>query len=910
MANDDPRLRDSRRDGLYEHVDRSDDLEPLERVDPSALHPSRRGLRHHPLSVSAAIVLGVLTVSAIFARAAEAGPAAPIDVELTQPNGVSFTAHGYGDEWANGYESSRGYTVVLDGASGFWEYAAEAPSGDLVPTGRRVAIDPPNGLPKHARGDEGGPVGAAPAGATPAQSTPNVGTQKALILLVQFTDQPSVGTTATQWNARYFAASSSVADYYADVSYGKFALAPGAETHGTGNDGVVGWLSLNRTHPNTAGNTGSANQLLTRDALVAADAFVNFASYDTDGNGAVTTNELHVVVVAAGYEASWDSSCGRSVWGHQWSLTDAQAPTLDGVTVARGSQGGRFMQFGESDCGSLATMGIMVHELGHDLGLPDLYDTDGSSEGVGRWSIMSTGSWNTVSGAPAGSVPAEPDAFSRWYEGWVTPQQVIGTQSGVSIAQVETNQAVYQLGSNPGGVDWTWYQSTGTGEYFLLENRQLVNYDAGLPGCGLLIWHIDETRTSNNSTNANEARKLVDLAEADSLDDLDFGADRGDAGDPYPGSSGNRSFGDATYPNSKLYSGAASGVSVLNISTACGATMTADLTAPSNVTGPANNDFANAQVLSGSTPSRAGDTNVGATKQTGEPNHAGNAGGASIWYRWTAPVAGPVTVDTLGSSFDTLLAVYRGSSVGSLTLVAANDNAADPTSSLTFNATAGTVYRIAVDGFNGGTGPASGTVTLHLSQGSVGGCTPSVAISAADFAFTPKAATVQQGSCATWNFSGAGNHSATDTKQLGPSSTPLFDSGARAPGSSYSFRFVGAGTYPYRSTVGTDPTSMSGSIKVPLKASATTGGVSSSITITWSSATVAGFRSDVQYRFKPPGGAYGAWTNWRVDQTGTSAAFVPSSLHGVGTYQFRGRYENGSTLKASNYSAAITVTIS
>ena len=69
-------------------------------------------------------------------------------------------------------------------------------------------------------------------------------------------------------------------------------------------------------------------------------------------------------------------------------------------------------------------------------------------------------------------------------------------------------------------------------------------------------------------------------------------------------------------------------------------------------------------------------SNVLSTKQAGEPAHAGNAGGASVWFRWTAPADGPVYFDTPGSSFDTLLAVYTGSSLADLKEVAADDDIA------------------------------------------------------------------------------------------------------------------------------------------------------------------------------------------------------------------------------------------
>jgi len=120
-----------------------------------------------------------------------------------------------------------------------------------------------------------------------------------------------------------------------------------------------------------------------------------------------------------------------------------------------------------------------------------------------------------------------------------------------------------------------------------------------------------------------------------------------------------------------------------------------------------NDNFVEAQILAGTSGSVAG-TNVGASKENGEPNHAGDRGGRSVWHSWTAPFNGPVIFTTAGSDFDTVLAVYTGTNVNALTLVAGNDDspyADNPThiltSSLTFTANAGTTYQIAVDGSGG-----------------------------------------------------------------------------------------------------------------------------------------------------------------------------------------------------------------
>ena len=127
-----------------------------------------------------------------------------------------------------------------------------------------------------------------------------------------------------------------------------------------------------------------------------------------------------------------------------------------------------------------------------------------------------------------------------------------------------------------------------------------------------------------------------------------------------------------------------------------------------------NDLFSGAFLLSGATGSTNG-SNVGATVEPGEPVHAGVAGGSSVWYRWAPSLTGPVVIDTVGSGFDTLLGIYIGESVTSLSLVVSNDDIApaiNPQSRVTFMATAGTVYRIAVDGFAGTSGP----VVLNWNQ--------------------------------------------------------------------------------------------------------------------------------------------------------------------------------------------------
>ncbi len=116
---------------------------------------------------------------------------------------------------------------------------------------------------------------------------------------------------------------------------------------------------------------------------------------------------------------------------------------------------------------------------------------------------------------------------------------------------------------------------------------------------------------------------------------------------------------------------------------------------------PANNTFASAWTLTGASISTNGNS-ANASKETGEPNHAGNAGGRSVWFNWTASRDGQIRMNTIGSAINTLLAVYTGNAVSALTPIASNNDAPGlgNASQVEFLALQGVTYRIAVDVFN------------------------------------------------------------------------------------------------------------------------------------------------------------------------------------------------------------------
>jgi hypothetical protein len=151
----------------------------------------------------------------------------------------------------------------------------------------------------------------------------------------------------------------------------------------------------------------------------------------------------------------------------------------------------------------------------------------------------------------------------------VTPINVTSNMSGASIPRVMDNATVYRL----------WDNGTVGNQYYLIENRQKVGYDAQLPGAGLCIWHVDESKSNNTKEwypgHTATGNYVVALEQADGLWDMDKNVDQGDTGDPFPGSTNKTTFSAATTPNSNAYSGTQTFVTITNISASAN-TMTCD----------------------------------------------------------------------------------------------------------------------------------------------------------------------------------------------------------------------------------------------------------------------------------------------------------------------------------------------
>ena len=608
--------------------------------------------------------------------AAGASPADPTPRTITQPDGSTFVGRLFGDEYVNGLETDAGFTVVQD-AVGTWTFAEATRTGRLRSTGLRPG---PSGQPPasaeltpHLRDTvalaEAEDARIETAEAAPAHTPPATGTQPVLVILAQFNDR-ALTTTPTDWSARWFGTDQSVADYYDEASFGLLDLEPATESDtalgGRADDGVV-VVDVPTAHPNSGSNFAvfqdTVNGILSDSQL---DAAVDFAAYDTDNDNHISPDELHLAVVVAGTEAAQGCSA-PSIWAHRNSLNHPVTVDTD-ILLGDGSVNGGFLAGGELQCDlavQQATLGIWVHELGHDLGLLDLYDGDGSSSGVDTWSVMGL-HWLNLPGEPIGTRPPLPDPFSRSQLGWLMPTEVTTTSDDVTLASSASSDDVAQVLANPDGVDIGFLGGGGTGEYFLVENREQEGYDIAARGCGLLVWHIDESHSSNGDDDA----RLVDVEEAGGGDFQDGSAD---PDDPYPSENPpNALFDPTSSPSSSLNSGLPSGVALSGFSPTCGSSLTLDVEPGGAPVGPPSNDqldSARPIPLDGTGLVSVRGHNVGATHEVGEPQHNGAPGLSSIWYSFRAPRAGFVSLTT-ESTFQEVAAVYTGTDMGSLRRVA------------------------------------------------------------------------------------------------------------------------------------------------------------------------------------------------------------------------------------------------
>lgn len=394
------------------------------------------------------------------------------------------------------------------------------------------------------------------------------------VVLGLFADSPdSLRFSVDSVQAAFFGSGpGTIPHYYSEVSGGRVNL----------QGDVFGFVRSQMTQVEaTRGQSGLGSGLagdFIVELLEGLDG-VDWGLYDNDGPDGVPNSgdddgfvdALGVIQPTAGAECG-GSDRGDRIWSHRWNLRAAAGAAYQTGTAAAS---GGFIQIDDYTiqpifaCNGqdLSQIGVFTHELGHAFGLPDLYDTsdaDGKHAGAGNWDLMATGSWGCDGNSPES--PCHMGAWSKAVLGWVDVDTLsAGTDYGtLTLGPVEQTGTVYRVEAQDGSED-----------YFLLENRQQIGYDAFLPAEGLLIWHIDPVVVRSNwGWNGVNAREHMGvwLRQADGLNELGTpGGGRGDRSDPFPYQGVARlhdAFHWASVPAARTHAGGASGLTITDITRA------------------------------------------------------------------------------------------------------------------------------------------------------------------------------------------------------------------------------------------------------------------------------------------------------------------------------------------------------
>lgn len=419
----------------------------------------------------------------------------------------------------------------------------------------------------------------------PVQGPPKKGVVRPLILLVDFPDQFAVTPNIYIRDLAFSKGvipTGSVREYFLESSFGQLDfVGTSADIIGDPRplptdplrfDGTldenraIKWIRLPNNYTYYANDQfglgpppKSAKQMV-MDAVLEAKKLnpqLNFKNYDSNNDGVV--DYLIVVHAGPGAEGTTEPS---QIWSHKGEVS---LPPFDGVQVRD------YVLVSES-----SGIGIWAHEIGHLLGLPDLYtNPQGLSVGLGYWSLMAAGQ---NLGAPPTTRPGLLDPWSKIQLGWLQPDVIKQGQTALKVEIFPANdprldvRKVVKVPADPRR------DPEGNTEYFLIEYRAKTpgTFDELAPGQGLLIYHVDESRLTND----DRSRMLIRVEEADGefnlLKPMNWkGSDYGSPSDPFPGTKGKRSFGPTGNPNSKNYAGEDSGLIIENISDP-GPVMTAD----------------------------------------------------------------------------------------------------------------------------------------------------------------------------------------------------------------------------------------------------------------------------------------------------------------------------------------------
>lgn len=394
-----------------------------------------------------------------------------------------------------------------------------------------------------------GSLNAAPLSVGPCRKIkPVVGTKNAVVLLTEFNDvKHSYNPSDFEELLFKKGSNKSMRDYYLEASWKQLDITGKVNNRWFSAAGdiadYVDEVPVKGHYPRA--------QKLVKETIMQAKkgGTINFKPFAKNG-------EIEILIIIYAGKGMDTKLNIKYIRPHQDRLSEP-------IEVQKGIWANRYCLIPELP---LDDLGCFCHEVGHLLGLPDLYK-EGYSPVVGSWCLMAAGDHIND-----GSTPSHPSAWCKIKLGWKEPILIKKIPAIQDIpAVIDDNGIIYKLE----------VEGSNGGEYFLLENRQQKGFDQNLPGSGLLIWHVDENKCVHYAPNSDPKHFFLTLVQSDGKNELQSDMMvlieqegettaikdiMGDEGDVYPGITLNRNFDEKSNPNSDSNLGAKSRVSVTSIS--------------------------------------------------------------------------------------------------------------------------------------------------------------------------------------------------------------------------------------------------------------------------------------------------------------------------------------------------------
>lgn len=373
---------------------------------------------------------------------------------------------------------------------------------------------------------------------------PVIGNKNALVLLTEFNDLKHIHEPAEFQETLFSKGKNSLRDYYLEASWNKLDInGKTSEQWFKVSGNVTDYVddAVYIKYPRS--------RKLVKEILVQAiNKGFNFKPFASNGKIDI------LLIVYAGYGLDKKHDVKKYIRPHRGKLKEP-------FEVQKGVYVENYALISERPL----NIGTYCHELGHILGLPDLYN-ESIGPMIGSWCLMSSGNFLND-----GKTPAHPSAWCKVYLGWKKPTVIQDLPHNIDIpAVIDDDGVIYKI-EVPGNKE----------EYFLLENRQQKGFDRFLPDSGLLVWHVDETHCVHKAPNSDPANPGILLEQSDGNNELhaDYSFYRnkeipsdmkkdmmGDDGDAYPGKTMNRAFDENSNPSSNSVIGSKTGISITSIS--------------------------------------------------------------------------------------------------------------------------------------------------------------------------------------------------------------------------------------------------------------------------------------------------------------------------------------------------------